>query len=213
MVSRTEHCAYSYYTTQFENKSPSWLVAGTWKIIHRVFVFFIWKIRRHKTLIMLFAFLISINGRSAADHRYLHATISITLLQITLTMCELVVLYGRSTALRPRFHVVNRTIFHVSDGLPANTAYRPTIIDELLLNELNLLMFNIVQAVSVALRPPILRYSMLLLPPTIPRYNAHFFFLNSSASNFICVSAGSSLSTTLKKTPVAFFIPVITASP
>ena len=146
---------------------------------------------------MLFCFLISINGRNAANHRYLNATISITLLQITLTMCELAVLYGCRAALRPRFYVVNRTIFHVSDRLPANPADRPTIIDELPLNELDLLMFNIVQAVSVALRPPILRYSMLLLPPTIPRHYAHFFFLNNSAISFICVSAGSSLSTTL----------------
>lgn len=146
---------------------------------------------------MLFAFLISINGRNAANHRYLHATISITLLQITLTMCELAVLYGCSSALCPRFDVVNRTIFHVSDGLPANPADRPTTIDELPLNELDLLVFNIIQAILVALRHPILAYSMLLLPPTIPRHYAHFFFLNSSAISFICVSAGSSLSTTL----------------
>lgn len=145
---------------------------------------------------MLFAFLISINGRNAANHRYLNATISITLLQITLTMCELAVLYGCSPALRPRFYVVNRTIFHVSDWLTANPAHRPTIIDELPLNELDLLMLDIAQAISVALRPPILRYSMLLLPPTIPRHYAHFF-LNNSAISFICVSAGSSLSTTL----------------
>ena len=145
---------------------------------------------------MLFAFLISINGRNAANHRYLNATISITLLQITLTMRELAVFYGCSAALRSRFDVVNRTILHVSDGLPANPADRPAIIDELPLNELDLLMLDIVQAVSVALRPPILRYSMLLLPPTIPRHDAHFF-LNNSAISFICVSAGSSLSTTL----------------
>lgn len=146
---------------------------------------------------MLFAFLISINGRNAANHRYLNATISITLLQITFTMRELAVLYGCRPTLRPRFNVVNRTIFHISDWLPANPAYRPAIIDELPLNELDLLMLNIVETVSVALRPPILRYSMPLLPPTIPRHYAHFFFLNSSAISFICVSAGSSLSTTL----------------
>lgn len=145
---------------------------------------------------MLFCFLISINGRNAANHRYLNATISITLLQITLTMRELAVLYSRRAAFCPRFYVVNRTIFHVGDWLPANPAHRPTIIDELPLNELDLLVFNIIQAILVALRHPILGYSMLLLPPTIPRHYAHFF-LNNSAISFICVSAGSSLSTTL----------------
>ena len=146
---------------------------------------------------MLFAFLISINGRNAANHRYLHATISISLLQITFTMRELAVLHGCRAAFCSWFNVVNRTIFHISDRLPANPADRTATIDELPLNELDLLMFNIIQTVLVALRHPILRYSMLLLPPTIPRHYAHFFFLNNSAISFICVSAGSSLSTTL----------------
>ena len=175
------------------------MVAGTWKIIHCVCFFSLAeKFRRHKIANNAFSlFLISINGRNAANHRYLHATISISLLQIALTMCELAVLYGRGAALRPRFNVVNRTIFHISDRLSANPADCPTIIDELPLNELNLLVFNVLQAVLVALRHPILAYSMLLLPPAIPRHDAHLFFLNNSAISFICVSAGSSLSTTL----------------